>query len=185
MVGVYPKETRKMMAEQSAAFKTEFLQTLQTAWVELETCLDSLTESQMTDTFDDQGWNIKDHIAHLAAWEESMAMLFQRQARHQTLGIDLPKITWENMDEINAAIREQRKTLPVKSALAEFRELRIQHMLVTAVNGLSEEDLHQPVDIYFSQTPPGEDRLLFDMIHGNTTEHFRDHLPWIRKLAGS
>jgi hypothetical protein len=175
-----------MMAEQSDAFKTEFLQALQAAWAELETCLDSLTESQMTDTFDDQGWNIKDHIAHLAAWEESMALLFQGQARHLTLGIDLPKITWENMDEINAAIREKRKTLPVKTALAEFRELRsINQKLVTSVNELSEVDLHQPVDVYFSQTPPGEDRPLFDMIHANTAEHFKDHLPWIRKLGES
>jgi hypothetical protein len=172
------------MPEQIVSIKTEFLQALEAAWVELDSFLASLTESQMTDTFDDQGWNIKDHIAHLAAWEESMAMLFQGKPRHQTLGIDLPKITWENMNEINAAIRKHRKSLPKKSALDEFRGLRsVHHKLVASVNGLSEAELNQPADFFFSKTPPGEEWRVFEMVHGNTTEHFQDHLPWIKKLA--
>jgi hypothetical protein len=166
------------------SFKTEFVQKLEAAWVELDSCLASLTESQMTGTFDEQGWNIKDHIAHLAAWEEATAMLFQGKPRHQTLGIELPKITWENMDEINAAIREHRKSLPAKSALDEFLELRsIHHKLMASVKGLSEADLNQPADVFFSQAPPGEDRPVFDIIHANSAEHFRDHLPWIMKLG--
>jgi hypothetical protein len=172
------------MSEQSISFKTEFIQKLEAAWADLETCLASLSESQMTDNHDAQGWNIQDHINHLAAWEESMAMLFQGKPRHQTLGIELPKITWENMDEINAAIRERRKSLPVKSALDEFRELgSIHHMLVASVKGLSEAELKQPADVFFSQAPPGEVRRVFEIIQANSTYHFLEHLPWIEKLA--
>jgi hypothetical protein len=166
------------------SFKNEFLQALNAAWDALEACLAPLTESQMTDTFDAQGWNIQDHIAHLAAWEEATVMLFQRKPRRQTLGIELPKITWENMDEINAAIREHRKSLPAKSALDEFHALRsIHQMLVESVKGLSEADLNQSADVFFSQSPPGEDRPVFEFIHANSAEHFLDHLPWIQKLV--
>ena len=169
------------MSAQTFSDRTEFVQKLEAAWAELESCLAALSESQMTEFHDDQGWSVKDHITHLAAWEESMAMLFQGKPRHQTLGIELPKFSGENIDKINAAIRERWKPLSIGTAIQEFRSIHTRFL--RSVKGLSEADLNQPVGLFFPQTPPGEERRVFELLQANTTDHYLEHLPWINKLV--
>lgn len=169
------------MNDQVFTSKSKFEEGLNAAWDELESCLASLTESQMTATFDDQGWNVKDHIAHLAAWEESVALLFEGKQRHQTLGIELPAFTGNNIYAINAAVRVQWNPLSAEATLEKFRG--IHRVLMASVEKLSEADLNLPVVVFFPQTPPGEGRRVHEIIYANTTYHYLEHLPWIRKLV--
>jgi hypothetical protein len=167
--------------EQDKALKVKFVKDLQETWSELQAGLTALTEQQMTNTYDDQGWNVKDHIAHLAAWEESVAMLFQGKPRHQTIGVALEDFTGENIDAINASIRERWEPLTLTATMHTFQN--IHHSLMSSVNGLSDEDLTQPVAIFFPQTPPGEERRVNEIIRANTSDHYREHLPWIKQIV--
>jgi hypothetical protein len=165
----------------SDSYRTEFVQKLEAAWEEIEACLASLSESQMTDTFDEQGWNVKDHIAHLAAWEESAALLFHGKTRHQTLGIDLGEFTGENINAINAAVRERWQPLSTQAMLERFHS--IHKSLMASVAKLADKDLNQPAAAFFPQTPPGESRRVHEIINANTTYHYQEHLEWIRTLG--
>jgi hypothetical protein len=168
--------------EQDKAFKAEFVEDLQKTWSELQAGLTALTPQQMTGTYDDQGWNVKDHIAHLAAWEESVANLFEGKPRHQTLGVALERFTGENIDVINASIRERWEPLTLNAALDSFKN--IHNNLMISVNNLSSEDLTKPAAEFFPQTPPGEERRVHEIIRANTSDHYREHLLWIKQIVG-
>ena len=165
----------------SAITNSEFTQRLESAWAELNSCLAALNESQMTDIYDDQGWNIKDHITHLAAWEESMVMLFQGKPRHQTLVVDPEKFSSEYIDEINSAVRDRLKHLSIKSAIEEFHSIHTR--LMASVKGLSEADLNQSVILYFPQSSPNDKRRVFEIIEDNTNGHYLEHLVWIKEIS--
>lgn len=163
--------------------KPEFDQKFAAAWAELEACLASLSEKQMMEIRDEQGWNVRDHLTHLAAWEESMARLFQGQPRHQTLGVELDKFSGENIDKINAAIQERGMGMSMGEALEKLRSTH--QLLMKSVAGLSETDLNQPAAVFFAQFPLDDTRRVFELIKANASDHYLEHLPWIRKIVQS
>jgi hypothetical protein len=169
------------MPKQTNQAKNDFVRMLDTSWAELEACLARLNESEMTERCDEQGWNVKDHVAHLAAWDESAANLFQGKPRHETLGIALDQFTGDNIDQINADIRERWQRLSVQAALHKFRS--IHQRLLKAVSALSEVELDQPAAIFFPQMPPGEERSVRELLYANSAFHFQEHLPWIKKIG--
>ncbi|MFN8561388.1 MAG: maleylpyruvate isomerase N-terminal domain-containing protein [Anaerolineae bacterium] len=69
--------------------------------------LDSLTDEQLTQPTDPAGWTAKDHVAHLAIWEDSVNALFDGIPRWQHMGID--RDLWEttDWDQINAVIQQR------------------------------------------------------------------------------
>jgi hypothetical protein len=48
--------------------KEELLSSLTVAWADINAILNKLTDLQMIEMKDSEGWAIKDHITHLIAW---------------------------------------------------------------------------------------------------------------------
>ena len=163
--------------------RTELLERIETAWADLLSFLDGLSDRQMTEVRDDQGWNVKDHIIHMAAWEESVAYLFEGRPRHEALGIDESQFANASFDEINAIMRDQRKRTDLSSALAEFR--RVHGGLVAHMQALSDADLKEQVATFFPQAPTSDERQVLDLLYDNTAHHFAEHLGWIKALVAS
>ena len=163
--------------------RTELLEQIETAWTDLHSFLDGLTELQMTEIHDDQGWNVKDHIIHMAAWEESVAYLFEGRPRHEALGIDESQFATASFDEINAIVRDRRKRIALTSALGQFR--RVHRGLVASIQGLSDADLNDQVSTFFPQAPRNDERRVLDLLYDNTAQHFAEHLGWIKTLVVS
>ena len=176
------------MSDTTLSIKFEMLRKIDEAWKEIETYLAGLTEAQMIDFHDDQGWNVRDHITHMAAWEESVAMLFHRVPRYQTLGIDPVKYSTRqliinNIDEVNASIRARLQNVSSASALEEFR--RIHQLLMMSLGMLSDADLNQTTAGFFPPTLSNDERRLLALIESNTSDHYIEHLPWIKTLVSS
>src|SRR5690349_16449116 len=108
------------MAERKMTTKAELLSDIERAWTALDAALKRLTESQMTTLKDEQGWTIKDHIIHLAAWERSVVYFLQGKPRHEGLGVDQAIYQKGDDDAINAVIQKQRSNTPLSEALAEL-----------------------------------------------------------------
>ncbi len=171
-----------------ATIKSEMMRKIDAAWKEIETYLAGLSEAQMTDLHDAQGWNVRDHITHLAAWEESVAMLFHRVPRYQTLGIDPAKYSTRqliisNIDEVNADIRARLQNVSSAAALEEFR--RIHKLLMMSVGMLSDTDLNQATAGFFPPSLSNDERRLLALIESNTSEHYVEHLSWIKTLVST
>lgn len=161
--------------------KTKLIQEIDSAWTELQTFLAGLSESQMTDLQDEQGWNVRDHITHLAVWEQSILFLFQGKPRHLALGIPLERLSHQYFDEINAAIRERRQSYSIGAALQEFSE--IHSGLLEQVRLLSDAELGLLVVQFFSYPQAGDERRVFEIVRQNTADHFLEHLGWIKTLV--
>ena len=162
--------------------KAELLSEIEGAWTRLNDALECLTEAQMTDIRDPQGWAVKDHLIHIAAWERSVAVFLQGKPRHEGLGVDEQIYGTGDDDTINAAIQEQHKDGSLADALAEFREVHGQ--LLRLIEPLSDDDLYR-ANSDFQPEGSGErdERPVIGMIYGNTANHYREHQEWIESLV--
>ena len=170
------------MAKHPANTKAELLATIEQAWIALNETLDRLSDRQMTTIRDAQGWTVKDHLIHLTAWERSVVFFLQGQPRHAGLGVDRALYQNRDYEEINAAIFQQRKEMPLAEAKAQIQQVHRQ--LIELLLPLTDADLRKPYRAYLPDEP-GDDRLAIDVIYSNTTGHFNDHLDWIKTLVGN
>jgi hypothetical protein len=162
--------------------KAELLSEIESAWTKLRDTLDTLTPEQMTEIRDPQGWSVKDHLVHMAAWERSVAVLIQGQPRHEGLGIDEQLYLTSSEDEINAAIQEKRKDVSLSEALADFREAHGQ--LLSLIEPMSDDDLYKANSDFLPEgSGERDERPIIGMIYGNTADHFREHQRWIESLV--
>ncbi len=168
------------MTNPKSTSRTDLTSAIETAWSDLQSFLKSLTGHQLALT-DDQGWTISDHVAHLAVWEDSVAILFRGGARHEALGVDERTYLTATFDELNATIRQRRGHTSSEQAGNDLR--RIHDGLLDALAELSEDDLHRTVRDFFPRAPRSDARQLVDFMHENTANHFVEHLEWMRKLA--
>jgi hypothetical protein len=171
------------MAESDTRTKSALVEETEAAWRNLHSYLEGLSESQLTSLFDDQGWTVKDHLTHLAAWEASVIAFLQGRPRSEGLGVDEALYSRGSFDEINAAIREQHTGLSHEEAIARMRATHSR--LLTQLDSLKDDDLVQPLRHFLAASPPDDERSAIDLIRGNTSEHYTQHLGWIRSLVDS
>jgi hypothetical protein len=101
-----------MMAED----KEELIRHYEATRASLKAAIDGLTPEQLTETSID-GWSVKDHLLHLAAWDEIRAAEVERISR----GFES---AWRMTEEQDEAYNEMayllRKDLRLDQAVAEF-----------------------------------------------------------------
>jgi hypothetical protein len=161
--------------------KSELISQIDAAWNEFITFLAGLTEQQMMDLYDDQGWNIRDHVTHLAAWEEIIGMLVQRKAQFEFLGVDSSQLPQKPIDEINAIFREYRQNLPIAAAIEVYRSCH--QGLITSLQTLTDADLDRPAGRFLPLFKPDDSRAVVEIIHDNADRHIAEHMPWIQTIA--
>lgn len=148
-----------------------------------EAALDRLSEAQITGPKDAAGWNVRDHITHLAAWADGVAALLRREDRWAAMGVprSIPEGEHVDYDTINEQIAEQHRA---RSAFAARELLRDAHArLAAAVESLSDEQLAWPYDRFVAPFTGGEGRAIVEYIAGNHYDHFEEHLPWLLAIA--
>ena len=168
------------MSESPVPSKHELLQQISDSRAALQHALDRLSEQQLTAVRDAQGWTVKDHLLHLAAWERSVTALLRDEPRCDGLGVEPAVYAAGDFDAINAAIYRHSADRSAREALAVFRADHEQ--LLQAMEGLSDSDLGIPV----REFPAGDaedGRPLYRTILDNTAGHYAEHLPWIEALV--
>ncbi len=162
--------------------KAELMSQIEGAWTQLNAALDRLTPAQMTEIRDAQGWAVKDHLVHLAAWERSVVVFLQGRPRHEGLGVDEQLFHSGDEDAVNAAVQVQRKDISLDEALEELR--RVHGQLLCLVAPLSDDDLYRANSDYQPEaTGERDERPVIGLIYGNTANHFREHQAWIEHLV--
>src|SRR5574342_366784 len=101
------------MTKRPANTKAELLASIEPAWITLNAMLDRLTDRQKTTIKDEQGWTVKDHLIHLAAWERSVVFFLQGQPRYAGLCVNQALYKNGTFDDINATIFQERKEMPL------------------------------------------------------------------------
>ena len=157
--------------------KAELLQQIQNGWEGLHNVIGQLNEDQLTNVRSLDGWAVKDHLAHLAAWERSVLAIILGEARYKALGVSEEMYASGDFDQMNAAIYEFYRETALNDVLGSWS---LTHQdLLTALDTLTDADLHRPDTDYL----PGERGApLFERVVGNTIDHYQEHYTWFSSL---
>ena len=158
-----------------------FIASMDAAWKDLHSFLAAVTPGEASKR-DQAGWSVKDHVAHLAVWEDSVAILFRGGRRHEALGIEESFYTAAGIDEINSAIKVRLEGATLQEAIRDLEEAHAR--LVADLRTLHDADLTTKAREFFPEVPANDDRPLAALIWDNTAGHFAEHLDWMRDLVG-
>jgi hypothetical protein len=160
------------------ATKADLVARIQRARASLEEALGKLTRDQMLRPGPER-WSIKDHLAHLVAWQQIM---IQRdlggKSFAEAAGMDAATaaatahMTAET--GINDYLRARDRDLPIHEVLDRLQ--RSFRQLLEALESLDETAL---------AGPSGREGIsLVEAIASDSYEHDQEHERWIREIAG-
>ena len=152
---------------------------IEKGWNELNALIHLLGDEGLLLTGDD-GWAVKDHLAHVAAWEASLVGLLDGSDRAVAMGITASDD--DDTDSINAAIWSLHHGGTPAQAVEYFRETHAD--LMRLLEKLTDADLQLPYNHYQPDQPrdPSDNRPALDWVAGNTWEHYTEHLDWINQV---
>lgn len=168
------------MSENGEALTREIvLRDLEGTWNDLLASLASLSDDQLTRPTDAAGWTAKDHIAHIAAWDQAALALLERRSRREAM--DIPADIWEGDDDDprNAILQQRYRDLSVEQVMAMLRQ---NHARVAAkLSSMTDADLQRPASYYSTETT--DERPLLIWLPWETYKHYRDHMTWIEEIV--
>lgn len=91
---------------------------IEESWHQLNSLVESLGPSGLTLTGAD-GWAVKDHLIHIAAWEHSLLALLEGTDRREAMGVG-PGV--DETDAINAAVWSMHRSKSPEQALDYFHQ---------------------------------------------------------------
>jgi hypothetical protein len=157
----------------------QLIEVMRTARSNWEALLAEAGEARLTEPGVEGNWSLKDIIAHITyfeTWAADNVMAFRTGAPRPQ-----PEYTGLDVDEENARIYERLRAKPLAEVLQES-QASFQRSL-EAVQGLRDEDLYDPK---FTRVPDA-DWTAFDLIEGDTFEHYNDHIisvrAWLNRVA--
>lgn len=167
------------MTDEIPFSKTELLARINNGWDALQGYLKTLTDEQMTVPTDAAGWTVKDHVIHMAVWEDGIEALLHSQDRPARMGLDQAAWNSRDYDRMNAIIQQQNQTLPLAEIYRRFDA--VHSRLVATVTAMTEDELQYP----YAHFQPGMDetRPIWGWIVSNTFEHYAEHTPWIAAIV--
>ena len=149
--------------------KQTLLQNIQDSYAAFEAGLASLEAGQMVAPVLDGGWSVKDTLAHLIVWHRRALDVLDPVEPPRVPGIPASGIEDADIDPFNARFYALHKDLPLDEALEGFRESYRQ--LLAVVERMTEADLMSPLR---------DETWLWEVVAGNTYEHYPEHLSSIR-----
>lgn len=155
--------------------RADLLERIQRDWDALNQTVATLTDEQLNAP-GPEVWSIKDHLAHIAAWERFMLSCYlQGRPAHEAMQVD--EATWKTLDEngVNAILYERSHGRPVSEVLADRNRAHAQ--VVAVLEQMPFADLIKPL---YPDDPQA--RPLIGWVIGNTYEHYREHRGYIEAL---
>ena len=160
--------------------KTELMDRITAGYEALERVLRGLDDAQLSRSGSDEGWAIKDHLFHLAAWERGIAWLLGRRSR--TEGMEITAEEWYTltMDQVNDLVYRRNRERPAAEALTAFREAHRE--MLDALAPLSDADVQRPYEAYGEGGGRSADRPIIGWIIGDPYAHYEEHLTYLQAI---
>jgi uncharacterized damage-inducible protein DinB len=140
------------MANSKIPTKAAFLKQYAMSRAELHAFINSLSEYEFATPTDAAGWTIKDHLAHLAAWQIGIAALLQGKPRWQAMGLsDAFVARAKDFDPINDAMRRKHARLSMREALDFLSNADAQFLF--ALSNIGASDFAKPYSAFSGEAP--------------------------------
>jgi uncharacterized protein (TIGR03083 family) len=170
------------MTEQAVQTKADLLRHLTADRQALEEVISGRSDEELTRP-GPEGWSVKDHLAHIAAWERSGLALLAGESRPAAVGVSDKLFAEGEDDAVNEEVRKRDVDKSLADVLAEFRQVRAS--TIAAVTALSDEDLHRPYSYYQPNEPENSQTPVIESLIGNSTEHDVEHTEWIKGILAA
>lgn len=150
----------------------------------LDDAIGALPVARLTEPALNDGWSVKDALAHVAAWEQRCLGWITSSLRGEhpadrrefeaTYG---DEAKWAQViDSFNARVYAENRERPLDDVLAEYRRSFAE--MVQTLESLSEEDLFDGGRFAWTA---GRPLALF--VRGNADEHYAEHAEQIEALV--
>ncbi|MBA2468776.1 MAG: ClbS/DfsB family four-helix bundle protein [Chloroflexia bacterium] len=130
-------------ARQEPHNQAQLLEAIAVSWNPCVTLIDALADDQWVGPTDGQGWTVKDHVAHVTAWENVVIEVF-RNGSPPYATLRMPEADWRatGIEGADALIHAQK----VGQSLRRVKVNRdVTHArVVTILSELPEDDLRRP-----------------------------------------
>lgn len=155
--------------------KSELIARIQEGRAALDALIGALSPEQAVAPGPNGGWSVKDHLAHLAAWQcvAYLRVIGHSRYEHEVFGMNPTRYAASSAEGLNAAIYESCKERTLAEVRASFEQAYQQ--VLGALTQLGSEDLQRQVD----PTQPQLGTLAAN-VAGNTYAHFEEHASSIR-----
>ena len=162
--------------------KTELMDRMAAGYEALEQTVVALDGLQLEHA-GPEGWAVKDHLFHLAAWERGIAWLLSGRPRTEVMEITPEE--WYNltMDQVNDLVYQRNRERTAAEALAAFREAH--QAMLDALAPLGDADLQRPYADYGEGGGRSADQPIIGWIIGDTYDHYEEHLAYIQAVLAS
>lgn len=145
--------------------------------------LDQLSDDQMLLPKDAAGWNVRDHVTHLAVWADGIAALLQREDRWKAMGLAMedPEGDEPDYDLMNRQIVEQHRQ--VSPAQARAWLVAAHNRVLRTMDALAESELSAPYERFVAPYTGSWGHPIAEYILGNTEDHYDEHTAWVRAIV--
>lgn len=152
---------------------------IERGWDEVDAFLATLSDEQKTNLTDAAGWAIKDHLIHMAVWEDGIDALLKHESRDARMGFDHDTPKPRGVDAINDMIFRRHKDKTLQEVMGARRA--IHERFVETLRSLADDDLSRPLRDFDATS--NSNQPLEGLIVGNTAAHYRKHLGWMKAIA--
>lgn len=167
------------------ATQTEFLEIHDRVWKRFNAVLATLDNEQQVVPVDHGSWNVRDHVAHLCAWESTRVALLHQQQPWDGFGIGHDEFNQQSLDELNENLRQVTINVSPDDAVAMLSETNDE--LLKLVSSLSDTVLTAHWDAFhpdWTMKSPFDGTLL-QLVWAGSTRHIDQHRGYIEKLLDS
>ncbi len=155
--------------------KSELLARIPAARRPLEDLVASVGDAQWTVGSDD-GWTVRDHLSHIAAWERMVVAHLTSGNDHDVVSVSATAYAELSLDEINAHLYELHRSDATSAVAAEFASAH--RAIMQLIERLSDDDMARP---YWDD----DARPVIEKLTGDTYRHYLEHRRWICELMAS
>lgn len=154
--------------------KEELIQLIDRSWSEINGLLESIPDEKLAMP-GPEGWSVKDHLAHMGAWERIAVAGVKGESEEAAAGVDPWEGEWDT-DRFNDLLYRRHAGMSAPEARRYFQESHAGMM--SLIGQLDDSTLRADMP-----NEPGRPNI--DKIVGNTYPHFDEHRAWIQSLLAS
>lgn len=154
--------------------KAALLARIPPAWAALEALIQPISTARLS-LPGPEGWAVKDHLVHIAVWEELISAHLSDGSDAALLGLEPGRYAAMSLQEINDHIHARERARPAAAVPERFRAAHWEVLRV--LEGLDEARYRRP---YWDDDPSG--RTVMAKVSGDTFLHYDEHRAWIGAL---
>jgi len=148
--------------------KQDLIQRIRDERNKLTALLGNISENEMLIPLEEDGWSVKDHVAHIIVWEKRMVEWLDVVERGDVPQQLPPGMTWDDLDRWNEQTFEENRERELKEVLADFDHIADE--VVLAVEAIPENLLMRADSLAWRSSSP-----LWEMVAANTFWHYPEH----------